>query len=126
MTGSKIIHPVETNEGPRRVAFYTYLCSGIIGSVVQLDRMTDSGSVGCGFESRRGHSKYKKATRSVAFLFHAAASKSAAFVSGGVKQKTAAGSRAFFICSCALPQGISAANPAFSQLHVAFGRWDTY
>lgn len=25
------------------------------GPVVQLDRMTDSGSVGCGFESRRDH-----------------------------------------------------------------------
>lgn len=31
-----------------------YICAAF-GSVVQLDRMTDSGSVGCGFESRRGH-----------------------------------------------------------------------
>jgi hypothetical protein len=40
------------------MVLYLWLLSG---SVVQLDRMTDSGSVGWGFESLRSHSRSRKA-----------------------------------------------------------------
>lgn len=40
-----------------------------LGSVVQLDRISDSGSEGWGFESLRGHKKGKGGNFCLLFLF---------------------------------------------------------
>lgn len=40
-----------------------------LGSVVQLDRISDSGSEGWGFESLRGHKKKKEANFASFFFF---------------------------------------------------------
>lgn len=55
-------HFFEKSDSSSRM-HYPYIYALIFGSVVQLDRMTVSGTVGCGFESRRGHTEVEKPFR---------------------------------------------------------------